>query len=139
MWLQLCGVVIQLAADGVEHQELTLLQITLALAVPVGCVVVLVFLIWSVLLRSYDLTHIPLFLCTLVPLVAAVVVAVVASVPGAPIDLADDADVAALVSVIALVSLSCVVEVVGHEIVGYTHTLRAVERNLPRQRSDNDV
>ena len=43
------GAGLRVAADGVEHQELTLLQITLALAVPVGCVVVLVFLIWSVL------------------------------------------------------------------------------------------
>jgi hypothetical protein len=42
------GAGLRVAADGVEHQELTLLQITLALAVPVGCVVVLVFLIWSV-------------------------------------------------------------------------------------------
>ena len=40
------------------------------------------------------------------------------------------ADVAALITVIGLVSLSCIVEVVGHELVGYSHTLRAVERNL---------
>lgn len=128
------GAGLRVAADGVEHQELTLLQITLALAVPVGCVVALVFLIWSVLLRSYDLSHIPLFACTLVPLAAAIVVAVMTD-PSAPIDLEDEADVAALVTVIALVSLSCVIEVVGHELVGYSHTLRAVERNRQRPRT----
>lgn len=123
------GAGLRVAADGVEHQESSLLQITLALAVPVACVIILVFLIWSVLVRSFDLTHLPLFVCTLVPIAAAIVVAIVAD-PSAPIDLEDDADLAALVTVIALVSLSCVVEVVGHEIVGYSHTLRAVERNL---------
>ena len=120
------GAGLRVAADGVEHQELSLLQITLSLAVPVGIVVILVFLIWSVLLRSYDLTHVPLFLCTVVPLAAAVVVALIVG-SDAPIDLEDEADLVALVTVIALVSLSCLVEVVGHEIVGYSHTLRAVE------------
>lgn len=123
------GAGLRVAADGVEHQELSLLQITLSLAVPVGIVVILVFLIWSVLLRSYDLTHVPLFLCTVVPLAAAVVVALVTGAD-APIDLEDEADLVALVTVIALVSLSCLVEVVGHEIVGYSHTLRAVEGSL---------
>ena len=129
------GAGLRVAAEGVEHQELSLLQITLAVAVPVGCVVVLVFLIWSVLLRSFDLTHLPLFASTLVPLAAAIIVAVVVD-PSTPIDLEDDAHIAALVTVIALVSLSCVVEVVGHEIVGYSHTLRAVERNLQRPSGD---
>ena len=31
---------------------------------------------------------------------------------------------------IGLVSLSCVIEVVGHELVGYSHTLRAAKRHL---------
>ena len=129
------GAGLRVAADGVEHQALTLLQIALALAVPVGCVLALVFLIWSVLLRSYDVTHVPLFVCTLIPLAAAIVVAVVTD-PSTPIDLEDDAEVAALITVIALVSLSCIVEVVGHELVGYSHTLRAVERNLRRPSGD---
>lgn len=131
------GAGLRVAADGVEHQELSLLQITLSLAVPVGIVVILVFLIWSVLLRSYDLTHVPLFLCTVVPLAAAVVVALVAG-SDAPIDLEDEADLVALVTVIALVSLSCLVEVVGHEIVGYSHTLRAVEGS-PQSGDDGAV
>jgi hypothetical protein len=32
------------------------------------------------------------------------------------------------VAVIALVALAAVVEVVGHEIVGYRHTVRVVDR-----------
>ncbi len=131
------GAGLRVAADGVELQELTLLQIALALAVPVGCVVALVFLTWSVLLRSYDFTLVPLYVCTLIPLAAAIVVAVVTD-PSAPIDLEDDADVAALVTVIALVSLACVVEVVGHELIGYSRTLRAVERNLHRPTTETD-
>lgn len=130
------GAGLHVAAEGVEHQELTLMQVTLALALPVGCVIILVFLIWSVLVRSYDLTHIPLFVCTLVPLAAAIVIAALSG-PSTPIDLEDGGNVAALVTVIALVSLSCVVEVVGHEIVGYSHTLRAVERNLQRTSGDD--
>ena len=58
--------------------------------------------------------------------------------PSAPIDLEADADVAALVTVIALVSLACVVEVVGHELIGYSRTLRAVERNLHRPSGDGE-
>ena len=70
------GAGLRVAADGVEHQALTLLQIALALAVPVGCVVALVFLIWSVLHPFVStVTHVPLFVCTLIPLAAAIVVA----------------------------------------------------------------
>ncbi|MDQ7908112.1 low temperature requirement protein A [Phytohabitans sp. ZYX-F-186] len=123
------GAGLRVAADGVEHEVLSLLQITLALAVPVAIVIVLVFLLWSLLVRSFDLTHLPLFVGTLVPIAAAVVIAAVVD-PHTPIHLADGANLAALVTVIALVSLSCVVEVVGHEKVGYSHTLRAVKRNL---------
>lgn len=57
-------------------------------------------------MRSYDLGHVPLLVLCLLPLAAAVVVAV-----------------------IALVALSGVVEVVGRKIVGYPHTLRAVEQD----------
>ncbi|MFF2274531.1 low temperature requirement protein A [Agromyces sp. NPDC058126] len=123
------GAGLHVAALGVEHQELSLLQITLALAVPVACVVVLVFLIWSVLMHSMDFTHVPLFICNLVPLVAAVIIAAVVDA-GAPIDLEPGGDLTALVTVIGLVSLSCVIEVVGHELVGYSHTLQAAKRHL---------
>lgn len=123
------GAGLHVAAEGVEHQELSLLQIALALAVPVACVVILVFLIWSVLMRSTDFTHVPLFLCNLVPLVAAVIIAAVVDAE-APIDLEPGGDLTALVTVIGLVSLSCVIEVVGHELVGYSHTLRAAKRHL---------
>ncbi|WP_382310125.1 low temperature requirement protein A [Herbiconiux sp. UC225_62] len=121
------GVGLRLAAEALEGGELTLLGIAVALVVPVGAVIVLVFLLWSMLVRSYDLTHIPLLVATLVPLGAAVVVAAIAGTD-APFDPHDGSDLTALVTVIALVALSTVVEVVGHEIVGYAHTVRALVR-----------
>ena len=72
-------------------------------------------------MRSYDLSHVPLLVLCLLPLAAAVVVAVVAGADG-PLDLEHPGDLTALVAVIALVALSSVVEVVGHERVGYPHT-----------------
>ena len=129
------GAGLRVAAEGVEHEMLSLLRITLALAVPVGLVIILVFLLWSVLVNSFDRTHLPLFVGTLVPIAAAVVIAAVVVDPHSPTDFAETANLVALVTVIALVSLSCVVEVVGHEMVGYSHTLRAVRRNLARPES----
>ena len=41
------------------------MQITLSLAIPVVCVLVLIFVLWSVLMRAYDLTHVPLLLVSL--------------------------------------------------------------------------
>ncbi|GAA4468568.1 low temperature requirement protein A [Phytohabitans houttuyneae] len=130
------GAGLRVAADGVEQQLLSLLQITLALAIPVAIVIILIFLLWSLLVGAFDLTHLPLFVCTLVPIAAAIVIAVVVD-PHTPIDLAEDADLAALFTVIALVSVACVVEVVGHEKVGYSHTLRAVTRNLQPSPADS--
>ncbi|ASW52937.1 low temperature requirement protein A [Plantactinospora sp. KBS50] len=119
------GAGLRVAADGVEGHTLSLLEITLALAVPVAVVVFLVYLLWSLVVRSFDASHLPLFMCTLAPIAAAILVAGAVD-PHDPIDLSRDAHLVALVAVIALVSLSCVVEVVGHERVGYPHTLRAM-------------
>jgi low temperature requirement protein LtrA len=120
------GAGLRLAAEGVEGREVTLMQITLTLAIPVGAVIAVIFLLWSILMHSYDLSHLPMLVGSLLPLIAAVVVAIGAS--DAPFDAHDESDLTALVTVIALVALSVVFEVVGHEIVGYPHTLRAVER-----------
>ena len=46
-----------------------------------------------------------------------------------PVDLEQPGDLAALVAVIALVALPGVVEVVGHEVAGYRHTLLGMERS----------
>ena len=126
------GAGLRLSAEALEGSELTLLGIAVALVVPVGSVIVVVFLLWSILMRSYDLTHIPLLVATVVPLAVAIVVAVLAGTD-APFDAHDESDLTALVAVIALVALSAVVEVVGHEIVGFSHTVRALER--PGRRS----
>jgi hypothetical protein len=91
------------------------LQIAVALAVPVGAVLLMIFVTWSVLMRSFDLPHLPLLVASLVPPAAAVVVGLVAG------------GTTALAAVFALVALGSIVEVVGHELVGYRHTLRVVE------------
>lgn len=123
------GAGLRVAAEALEGGRLTLMQTTLALVVPVACVLVLIFVLWSVLTRSYDLTHVPLLLVSLVPLVAAVLVAALAGGEGA-FDPGSGPAVSALCAIVALVAVSVVVEVVGHELVGYPHTLRVVERQL---------
>ncbi|MCS5713580.1 low temperature requirement protein A [Herbiconiux sp. CPCC 205716] len=120
------GAGLRIAAAAIEGESLTVFQIALALAVPVAVMIAMIFITWSVLLRSYDLTHLPLLIAACVPLVAAL--AVGATAGRGTLDLADPGSVAALVSVIVLVALCPVVEVVGHEAVGYTHTLAAVLR-----------
>jgi hypothetical protein len=107
------------------------MQITLVLVVPVGLAVVLIFALWSVLTNTYDLTHIPILIIALVPMAVAVVIASGAS-EGRAFDPEDSADLTALVVIIALVALSVMTEVFSHEIVGYRHTLRVVERQLHR-------
>ncbi|GGL97755.1 low temperature requirement protein A [Nakamurella endophytica] len=119
------GAGLRVAAAAVEEETYDLTLIAVALAVPVAAVVLMIFVTWSILMRSYDLSHVPLLLCAVLPLVAAVVVGSTAgSVPSSEPTL--------LVVVIGLVALSAVVEVVGHEIVGYRHTVRAVEDQAAR-------
>nr|WP_284289093.1 low temperature requirement protein A [Angustibacter aerolatus] len=119
------GAGLRVAATAVEEERLSLLQIALALAVPVAVVLVTVFVTWSVLMRSHDLTHVPLFVLSVLPVAAAVVVGAahgrddLVEAAGAP-------GFGALVTVVALVTLGAVIEVVGHEAVGLRHTLRAV-------------
>ena len=105
-----------------------LMQITLSLAIPVVCVLVLIFVLWSVLMRAYDLSHVPLLLVSLIPVAAAVLAAV--SGGTATFDAESESDVTALVVVIALIACSAVIEVIGHEIVGYPHTLRVINTRL---------
>lgn len=122
------GAGLRVTSDAVKQGEGGLVQVALALAVPVLAVVVMIYAMWSILMRSYDGSHIPLLVLCLLPLAAAVVVALVAGADG-PLDLESHGDLVALVAVVALVALSGVVEVVGHEIVGFPHTLRAVEQS----------
>lgn len=121
------GAGLRVTASAVQEQNLSVLRIAVALVVPVGAVIVMIFVTWSVLMRSFDLSHVPLLLVSLVPLAAAIVVGLSAGSDGA-INLKRSSDVAALVSVIALVALGAIVEVVGHELVGYKHTVRVVDQ-----------
>ncbi|GAA1440502.1 low temperature requirement protein A [Leifsonia poae] len=123
------GAGLHLTTIAVQHGGVSLFGIALSLTVPLAITVVLIFLIWSVLMRSFDLTtHLPLLLATLAPLCAAVVVGLLVN-PGEPLDLSQPGALTALSTVIGLAALGAVVEVVGHELVGYEHTLRAWERS----------
>jgi hypothetical protein len=102
-------------ASAVEHHSLSVFQIALALAIPTGVMILMIFVTWSVLMRSVDWAHVPLFLLSVAPLVAAVGVAHLTG---------------SLVAVIGLVTLSPVVQVVSHELVGYRHTIRVIERSV---------
>jgi uncharacterized membrane protein YoaK (UPF0700 family) len=102
--------------------------VALALAIPVAAVILMVYATWSLLVRRFDWSHIPMLLLCLLPLVAAVVVA--GTVPrreGGP--------AVVLTVVIGLVALSAIVEVIVHERVGYRHTIAALERGNVSQRS----
>ncbi len=125
------GAGLRVAAGGLEEENLSVLQICLAMVIPVGAVILMIFVTWSVLMRSYDLTHVPLFLLTLLPLGAAVVVAVTMGSTG-PLDLNDPEQMTALLIVFASAASCAVIEVIGHEIVGFRHTVRVVERGDQR-------
>jgi low temperature requirement protein LtrA len=68
------GAGLRVAAAAVEHRGLTLVRIALYVGVPVGCVLATVFLIWSVLMRARDVSHVPLFAVSLMPVAGAVAV-----------------------------------------------------------------
>jgi low temperature requirement protein LtrA len=122
------GAGLRVTAAAVEDDNLSVAQIAAALAVPVAAVLLMIFVTWSVLMRSHDWSHVPLFVVSLVPLAAAVVVGML--VGGEPSGPVGSTHLAALVAVIALVGLSPILEVVGHELIGYRHTVRVVEREI---------
>jgi hypothetical protein len=51
----------------VQEEKLPLFQVALCLAVPVAVALVTIFVTWSVLMRAYNLTHVPLFPASLRP------------------------------------------------------------------------
>lgn len=124
------GVGLRVASEAFESSTLTLMQITLSLAIPVAAVIALVFVLWSVLTRSWDLSHVSLFLLALLPVGVAVVLAGIAG-GDAAFDPEDESDLTVLITVIALIASSAVIEVIGHELIGYRHTVRVLERQLP--------
>jgi low temperature requirement protein LtrA len=119
------GAGLRITATAVEEESLSVLEIALALAIPVAALLTMIFVTWSVLLRARDLTHVPLFLACLTPLAVAVAVPWLAGATD-PVDPTGSGDLTILVAVVSLVALAGVVEVVGHELVGFRHTLRAV-------------
>jgi hypothetical protein len=51
----------------VQEEKLPLFQVALCLAVPVAVALVTIFVTWSVLMRAYNPTHVPLFPASLRP------------------------------------------------------------------------
>ena len=123
------GAGLRVTADAVEHESLTIFQISLALATPTGVMILMIFITWSVLMRSFDAVHVPLFAVAMAPLGAAVIVGWAVG-HSSPLRLDHPGDMEGLVAVVVLVALCPVFEVVAHEIVGYGHTLRVIERQL---------
>jgi low temperature requirement protein LtrA len=121
------GAGLRVGAESVGEEQLPLTLIAFALAIPVAAVVLTIFSTWSLLLRTYDLSHLPLLAASLAPLIVAIAVGL--SVDGG--DETESADsLPALVTVVTLVALSFVIEVVGHERVGYRHTVRALTAEM---------
>ena len=114
------GAGLHVAALAVEHGEGSALLIALSTGIPVAAVILMVYLTWSILVRSYDWVHLPMLVLCLLPLGAAVVVAATAGASG-------HLTVGVLVWVVSLITASAVLEVIVHERVGYRHTIAALE------------
>jgi len=114
------GAGLHVAALTVEEGHGTALTVALALALPVAAVIAMVYLTWSILVASFDKSHLPMLILCLLPLAAAIVVGALAGHP-------EHASIGVLVTVVALVAVSCIVEVVVHERVGYAHTIAALD------------
>jgi low temperature requirement protein LtrA len=125
------GAGLHVAAYAVEDPHISLMVVALALAIPVAAVIVVVYLTWSLLVRSFDGAHFPMLLVCLLPLAASVAVAGLA-----PNEERDRPVLLAVV--IGLVALSAIVEVIVHERVGYRHTIAALERGNVSQGSAVD-
>lgn len=123
------GAGLRVAAEGVGEGHLPLTLIAVSLAAPVAVVLISIFGTWSLLLRAYDFSHVPLLAASLAPLAAGVVIAFV--VDGQ--ELGSDGSLTVLTVIVSLVALSFVIEVVGHERVGFSHTADALVRGRSRR------
>jgi low temperature requirement protein LtrA len=105
------GAGLHTAAYYVEHHsELGSMGTVLAVVIPVGVYVALVFVLYGLMLRAWDAFHIVLALLTAAVLVAAVVSAA-AGVP--------------MTACLLIATFAPVVTVVGFEVAGYRHAGRA--------------
>ncbi|THG31586.1 low temperature requirement protein A [Naasia lichenicola] len=119
------GAGLRIMASAVGEPEVDIAVLVLAFTIPVAVVLLLIFVTWSVLMGARDLSHVPLFALAGSPMVAAAVVGLVDG--WRPFDAERNGDLTILVVTVGLVTLGCVLDVVGHERVGYRHTLRALE------------
>ncbi|HEY2636021.1 MAG TPA: low temperature requirement protein A [Solirubrobacteraceae bacterium] len=105
---------LQVAALGLDDQaSIGAVATVLSVAVPVAVYVVAFYILYSVVLRTFDPFHVGLLAATAVPLVLAVVLA------------AAGAGVAVCLVVL---TLAPAVTIVGYELVGHRHMAAAMER-----------
>ncbi len=110
------GAGLHVAAYVVEDEaELGVPGALLTVAVPVGCFLVFLFLLYSLLLRAFDPLHVLLFVGSL----AALAASVAAAFAGASLGLS-----------LLICMLAPIVVVVGYETVGHRHQLRVLEQEL---------
>jgi low temperature requirement protein LtrA len=110
------GAGLHVAAYVVEDEaELGVPGALLTVAVPVGCFLVFLFLLYSLLLRAFDPFHVLLFVGSL----AALAASVAAAFAGASLGLS-----------LLICMLAPIVVVVGYETVGHRHQLRVLEQEL---------
>ena len=110
------GAGLHVAAYVVEDEaDLGVPGALLTVAVPVGCFLVFLFLLYSLLLRAFDPFHVLLFVGSL----AALAASVAAAFAGASLGLS-----------LLICMLAPIVVVVGYETVGHRHQLRVLEQEL---------
>ena len=98
-----------------EHSVLGPVGTVLAVVLPVGVYVALVFVLYRLMTRSWDALHVVLGLGT----AAVLAVAVVAAAVGVP-----------MTACLLIATLAPVVTVVGFEVLGHRHAARAVAASL---------
>ncbi|MDT5073971.1 MAG: hypothetical protein QOH82_3291 [Mycobacterium sp.] len=110
------GAGLHTAAYYVEgHSELGAVGTVLSVAVPVGVYIALVFLLYGLMVKSWDALHVVLAVLTAAVLIAAVLSAA-AGVP--------------MTACLLIVTLAPVVSVVGFEVLGHRHAQQAVSASV---------
>jgi len=110
------GAGLHVAAYYIEHHsKLGSVETVLAVALPVGLYIVMVYLLYAVITATIDAYHVVLVALTAVVLVIAVLLA------NAGFSMAN---------CLLVVTLAPMVTVVGYELVGHRHAARAVEKCL---------
>ncbi|MET0757362.1 MAG: low temperature requirement protein A, partial [Mycobacterium sp.] len=98
-----------------HHSKLGSAATVLTVAIPVAAYIASVYLLYTLLVRTYDVFHALLVVLTAAVLIAAVVLAA----QGVP-----------MTSCLLIVTLAPVVTVVGFELLGHRHAEEAIAKSL---------